>query len=265
MDAPLIKIDEMCFTRNKIDILHDINLVVDSGDFISIIGPNGGGKTTLLKLILGLLKPSRGTIKVNGYNPGKQLSSVGYVPQYINNNLSFPATAADVVMMGIDRPARRFGLSNKKEERAAAQDVLEKLGVTRLADRKIASLSGGERQRILIARALVSKPQLLVLDEPTASIDTKGQTEFYELLQALNEELTIIMVSHDLMVISSYVKSIICLNRRMHYHRNLKTSGEVLEAFYSCSVEETCPLQLVADKKITQIRQVVDNARSAGV
>lgn len=248
MDAPLIEIEHMCYTRNGRDTLHDINLTVRRGDFIAIIGPNGGGKTTLLKLMLGLLPPSRGTIRVNGFDPGKHRASIGYVPQHVNNNLSFPATALDVVQMGLPRGQARFRFNNKKKNRQAAQQALEKLGVSNLAPRKIASLSGGERQRILIARALVSRPELLILDEPTASIDTKGQTEFYELLQVLNKEVTIIMVSHDIMIVSSYAKSIICLNRRMHYHQAFHSSGDLLEAFYSCSVEETCPVSLVAQQ-----------------
>lgn len=255
--APLIEINDLCFTRHKQDILHEINLVVNPGDFVSVIGPNGGGKTTLLKLILGLLKPSRGMVLVNGENPRKQSSLVGYVPQHINNNLHFPATAKDVVMMGLPRKRKRFSPTANKQDIQQAMDALSRLGVRKLADRKIVSLSGGERQRVLIARALVSQPELLILDEPTASIDTKGQTEFYELLQVLNNELTIVMVSHDLMIVSSYAKSILCLNRRMHYHQSFGSSGELLDAFYSCSVEETCPVGLVTKQRlITDIPQM---------
>ena len=259
MAQPLIEITELCYTHNKQDILHDINLEVHRGDFISIIGPNGGGKTTLLKLILGLIKPSRGTLRVNGLDPRKHKSNVGYVPQYVNNNLSFPATSVDVVLMGLDLPRSRFALINRKEHVRAAREVLDKLGVLGLADRKIVSLSGGERQRVLIARALVSNPSLLVLDEPTASIDTKGQTEFYELLKELNKELTILMVSHDLMVVASYARSIICLNRRMHYHQRFKNSGDLLNAFYSCSVEETCPVGLAARAGVISSEQAVNH------
>jgi zinc transport system ATP-binding protein len=247
--SPLIEIEDLCYTRGGLDILHQISLQVFAGDFIAIIGPNGGGKSTLIKLILGLLQPSRGKIFVNGHNPKAHSTSVGYVPQYINNNLSFPATALDVVLMGAERPHGLLRKFKKNDHTEAAFQALAKLGAEELAGRKISSLSGGERQRVFIARALIAQPELLVLDEPTASIDTKGQTEFYQLLQKLNKELTILMVSHDLMIVSSYVHSIICLNRRMHYHQSFKTSGDLLEAFYSCSVEETCPVQLVVTQQ----------------
>lgn len=252
MKKPLIEIQDLCFTRSNIDILHDINLSVYHDDFIAIIGPNGGGKTTLLKLILGFLKPSRGEIRIKGSNPREHSLNIGYVPQHVNNNLGFPVTALDVVLMGIARKDQsKCAFSEKKRNIEIANHALEKIGVSHVASRKIASLSGGQRQRVLIARALAAQPELLILDEPTASIDTKGQTEFYELLQQLNEELAIVMVSHDLMVVSSYVKSIICLNRRMHYHQSFNNSREVLDAFYSCSVEDTCPVELV-QKKIHQ-------------
>ncbi len=245
MSDSLIEIKDLCVTSKGQDILHDINLVVNPGDFVSIIGPNGGGKTTLLKVILGLLSPSRGTVFIRGKAPGAHDSSIGYVPQYVNNNLSFPATVLDVVLMGLYAPGRRLQFFGSKEDKEAALRALEKMGVEQYAYRRIDALSGGERQRVLIARALVSSPELLVLDEPTASIDTRGQTDFYKLLQKLNEELTIIMVSHDLMVISSYVKSVVCLNKRMHYHQPFSSSGELLDAFYSCTVEQTCPVQMV--------------------
>ncbi|MFT5700030.1 MAG: zinc transport system ATP-binding protein [Desulforhopalus sp.] len=256
---PIVEIANLCYSNDGIDILHDINLTVNKGDFISIIGPNGGGKTTLLKLILGLLKPTRGTItiKKNKHSLSGD-SAIGYVPQYVNHNLSFPATALDVVLMGNHKPGRRFRFGNTRAERDNAQVTLEKLGIGNCADRKIIALSGGQRQRVLIARALVSHPKLLVLDEPTASIDTKGQTEFYELLVELNKELTILMVSHDLLVVSNYAKSIACLNRRMHYHQTFGSSGEVLDAFYSCSVEEICPVAVIS-KGTPDLTKEADN------
>jgi zinc transport system ATP-binding protein len=144
--------------------------------------------------------------------------------------------------MGSYKPGRRMGSSHTRQERTAALEILDKLGIAACAGKKIIAMSGGQRQRLLIARALISRPELLILDEPTASIDTKGQKEFYELLKELNKELTILMVSHDLLIVSSYAKSIVCLNWRMHYHQPFGSSGEVLDAFYSCSVEEMCPV-----------------------
>lgn len=247
---PIVEISHLCYSIDGLDILHDINLTVNKGDFISVIGPNGGGKTTLLKLILGLLKPTRGTItmEINKEKPSGRFA-IGYVPQHVNHNLSFPATALDVVLMGNHKPGRRFRFGNTAVDRDHAHQTLKRLGIGDCAGRKIIALSGGQRQRVLIARALVSQPKLLVLDEPTASIDTKGQTEFYELLVELNKELTILMVSHDLLVVSNYAKSFACLNRRLHYHQSFGSSVEVFDAFYSCSVEEMCPVDVISKDK----------------
>ncbi len=255
-EKAIVTISGVCYTHAGKDILHNINLELRHGDFVSIIGPNGGGKTTLLKLILGLLKPTRGRIEIKGLPPHANNMSIGYVPQQVNHNLRFPATVLDVVLMGLCQPSRRglWGRSTADEDRAV--DALTKLGMQSYADRKIKKLSGGQRQRVLIARALVSQPELLVLDEPTASIDTKGQTELYELLSELNRELTILMVSHDLLVISNYAKSFVCLNRGMHYHPSIDSSGDLLEAFYSCSVEEMCPVGIISrEQRVSRARE----------
>ncbi|CAG37790.1 metal ABC transporter ATP-binding protein [Desulfotalea psychrophila] len=254
MQVPLIEIRDLCHSYQNQEVLHHINLEVYHGDFISIIGPNGGGKTTLLKLIIGLLKPTRGEILIKGQPFDKERATIGYVPQYINHNLNFPATALDVVLMGCHRPARRFKLGHCKKDREAAQLSLEKIGIENCAEKKIRDLSGGQRQRVLIARALVSEPELLVLDEPTASIDTKGQTDFYNLLQELNKDITILMVSHDLLMISSYAKSIACLNKGLSYHPTFTSFNDVLNAFYSCSVKNSC-LSTTLSQEHLQIHQ----------
>lgn len=242
----MVELNGLYFAYGGQEVLSDINLTVHAGDFVSIIGPNGGGKTTLIKLILGLLVPTRGTISINGKKPGRGGALIGYVPQQINHNLNFPASALDVVLMGRHDPRRRWPFSrNGGNERREAMAALEKMAMGRYADRKITDLSGGQRQRVLIARALVTNPELLVLDEPTASIDTKGQTDFFNLLKDLNKELTILMVSHDLLVVSSYAKSIACVNKRLHYHHAVGSTVELMNAFYSCSVEEICPVETV--------------------
>ncbi|MCP3892107.1 MAG: ABC transporter ATP-binding protein [Desulfobulbaceae bacterium] len=245
---PIVEIEGLYYHYNGQEVLRDIQFTVNTGDFVTIIGPNGGGKTTLVKIILGLLTPRRGTVLVNGKKPGENGAVIGYVPQYINHNLSFPASAIDVVLMGKYDPKKRFRFGNKKQDRKEAFEVLGKLGMANLAKRKITDLSAGQRQRVLIARALVTNPDLLVLDEPTASLDTKGQTEFFELLKILNKDLTILVVSHDLLVVASYAKSIACVNKRLHYHKSVGTTGELMDAFYSCSVEEVCPVEHVMRK-----------------
>jgi zinc transport system ATP-binding protein len=245
MNSPIVQIDDLYFYYNGQEVLTDINLTVNKGDFVSIIGPNGGGKTTLLKLILGLLTPSRGTVKIKGKAPAKNGTVIGYVPQVINHNLNFPASALDVVLMGKYDPGRRFRFRNKKKDRQEALEALAQLGMADQAGRKITDLSGGQRQRVLIARALVTRPELLVLDEPTASLDTKGQTDFFSLLKELNRHLTILVVSHDLLIVSSYAKSIACVNKRLHSHETVGSTGELMEAYYSCSVEEVCPVEHV--------------------
>lgn len=243
MSTPVIDIRDLCFSYSGKEVLHEINLEIYQKDFVAVIGPNGGGKTTLLKLVLGLLQPTRGEILLKGRSIRLNDTTIGYVPQQIDHNITFPATALDIVLMGKHSPKRRFLFRNSKKDRSDALDALDKMGIYKFADRKITDLSGGQRQRVLIARALVTRPELLVLDEPTASIDTKGQTDFYTLLQELNTELTIFMVSHDLLTISSYAKSIACVNKRLHCHQMFESSSELLNAFYSCSVEEICPVK----------------------
>lgn len=245
MTAPIVEIHGLSFQYSGQEVLRDINLTIQRGDFVSVIGPNGGGKTTLVKLILGLITPTCGTVRIGGKPPGAHSTVVGYVPQYINHNLNFPASVMDVVLMGRYNPGRRLFFGNKRKDRREALEALERLGMADHSRKKITALSGGQRQRVLIARALVTNPELLVLDEPTASLDTKGQTDFFDLLKELNRDLTILVVSHDLLVVSSYAKSIACVNKRLHYHQTVGTTGELMEAFYSCSVEEVCPVEHV--------------------
>lgn len=256
---------EVNFAYNGQNILNQINLTVFQDDFIGIIGPNGGGKTTLLKLILGLLEPDTGKIKVMG-GPARTASSlIGYVPQNIHINNSFPITALDVVLMGKLNTGNRFR-QNIKQDKKQALDMLARLSVENIAGQRIGELSGGQRQRIFIARALMTHPRLLLLDEPTASIDTKGQTTFYKLLEKLNQEVAVIVVSHDLLVISNYVKSVACVNKGLHYHPHEDITGDMLETMYSCSVEDLCRVQLLAhgrpDKKNTVTDKETDHVDS---
>jgi zinc transport system ATP-binding protein len=147
--------------------------------------------------------------------------------------------------MGTLNPGRRWP-RNTRADRIAAQNALEKAGMVRFSNRRIGALSGGQIQRVFVARALVSEPELLFLDEPTASIDTKGQRDFYQLLQALNEQITIIVVSHDLMIVSEFVQSVACVNHRVHHHDHAELTGEMIEMMYECTAEEVCPVELIA-------------------
>ncbi len=260
MNNTIVEISDLCFSYSTKEVLHGVDLLVEEGDFVAVVGPNGGGKTTLLKLIVGLLKPSRGVVRLRGGRPGRKNIEIGYVPQQIDHKLSFPATALDVVIMGKHLPERRRFFGRSSEDRDDALLALEKMGIAEYGNRKISDLSGGQRQRVLIARALVTEPDLLVLDEPTASIDSRGQNDFYRLLQELNRELTILMVSHDLPAVSTFAKSVACVNKRLHYHQAFESSGELLEAVYACSVYEACPVTTtVADLRPQSAdKEVVD-------
>ncbi|MBF0469619.1 MAG: metal ABC transporter ATP-binding protein, partial [Desulfamplus sp.] len=219
MTSPVVKIRGLSFAYNGQAVLNNVTLDILEGDFVAMIGPNGGGKSTLLKLMLGLLKPDKGEITIMGQTPGRASSLIGYVPQDVNINRDFPITALDIVLMGKLKPQKRWQRESEAD-RNQAMAALEKMGMKEFAGRKISNLSGGQRQRIFIARALVTRPRLLLMDEPTSSIDTKGQTDFFNMLKELNKEMTILVVSHNLMVVSTFVKSVICLNRHLHYHSN---------------------------------------------
>jgi zinc transport system ATP-binding protein len=232
----IVEIHQLDFSFNGQPVLQGVELELRKGDFMAMIGPNGGGKTTLLKLILGLLRPDRGVITVLGGEPRQMSHRVGYVPQDIHINKGFPISALDVVRMGRLRP----GIGKRRhpgQDRRAAFDSLDRMGMAGHADRRIGDLSGGQIQRVFVARALVTRPELLLLDEPTASIDKQGQQAFYQMLETLNREVTIILVSHDLMAVSTHVKSVACVNRRCHYHDQAELTGEMVDDMYSCPVD----------------------------
>jgi zinc transport system ATP-binding protein len=245
MNTPIVEINHVSFAYNGETVLRDVSFDIQERDFIAMIGPNGGGKTTLLKLILGLLKPDRGAIRVMGHSPQRASSAIGYVPQDVNINCSFPITAMDVVLMGKLDPGKRWA-RNTASNRQEALAAMDRLDMADLADKKIGELSGGQRQRVFIARALVTRPKMLLLDEPTASIDTRGQAEFFTLLKELNSDITILVVSHDLLVISRFVKSVACVNQDLHFHHHAEITGEMLETMYPCTEDDVCPVELVA-------------------
>ncbi len=232
----VIDLKDIWVSYDDVSVLEAVNLTVEDKDFLAIIGPNGGGKSTLLKVILGLIKPDRGSVKLLGGNPKKTRKYVGYVPQYISSNLEFPINVWEVVLMGRlshKGPFRSFNEEDKK----AAEDALSTVGMLDFRDRQIGELSGGQKQRVFIARSLVTHPRLLILDEPSTGIDSRRQKEFYELLNRLKSEIAILMVTHDISALSVYVDKIACLNKQLHYHNSKEVSPEDLEATYQCPVE----------------------------
>ncbi|MDX3959417.1 ABC transporter ATP-binding protein [Aliarcobacter skirrowii] len=228
----LIKIKNLFFKYQKTDILENVNLTIKDDDFLAIIGPNGGGKSTLLKLILGLLPLQSGKIEKNIKN-----SQIGYVPQNTNLNIDFPITALEVVLMGhVSSKKRIFGYS--KDEISCALDSLNQVGMKDYANKKIGDLSGGQRQRVFIARALCSNPKIMLLDEPTASIDVQGQQEIYELLRELNKSICIVVVSHDLSILLNYAQNVAHVNRKLVYHSLAEVQKNVtLADDHLCEVE----------------------------
>ncbi|SFZ98550.1 Zinc ABC transporter, ATP-binding protein ZnuC [hydrothermal vent metagenome] len=213
----VIEIKNLSFSYDRDTILENINLSVEQNDFLAIIGPNGGGKSTLLKLILGLEHSSKGSIKIFNKAPSKNLSVIGYVPQNTNVNTDFPIKVIEVVLMGhIGSKNPLFGYG--KDEISCAMNALAQVGMEKFSENKIGSLSGGQRQRVMIARALCAHPKILILDEPTSSIDIKGQKEIYELLKQLNNSITVIVVSHDISVILEYANKAAHINKKLSYH-----------------------------------------------
>lgn len=216
-------------------ILRNINLDVYENDFIGVIGPNGGGKTTLLKVIIGLLKPAGGHVHV--VNSGNNPHFFGYLPQVSNIDKRFPISVEEVVMSGLF-PAGSKGSAGKNEARDRVHRMLEIAGIRHMASRVIGALSGGQMQRVLLARAVVAEPSLLILDEPDTFVDNNFERDLYELLKELNQRMAILMVSHDLGIISSYVKTLACVNRGLHYHPSNIISKEVLDSY-------NCPIDLI--------------------
>lgn len=232
----LVRLDNVWVHYDAVPVLEDINLSVMSDDFMGIIGPNGGGKTTLLKVILGLVKPSQGKVTVLGGSPEENRKFIGYVPQYSRFDRDFPISVQEVVLMGRSGQVGLMKRFSRKDKMLALQ-ALETVDMLEFKGRQIGKLSGGQQQRVFIARALVGEPKLLLLDEPTASVDMPMQTEFYELLQQLKQKMAIVLVSHDISAVSIYVDKTACLNRRLFYHGTKEISAQDLEAVYQCPVD----------------------------
>jgi zinc transport system ATP-binding protein len=213
----VIEVHDVSFSYDGEPVLIGANFKVEEHDYITVVGPNGGGKTTLLRLLLGILKPNRGKIRIFGRAPEEVRRQVGYVPQQFHFDPKFPVRVMDVVLMGRLCGFSCIGKYNNAD-RKAADDALDRMEAKNLSGRPFSQLSGGQRQRVLIARALASAPRLILLDEPTAQLDSEAERDLLGLLHEINKEITVFMVTHDMTFVSSFVKSVLCVNRKVMEH-----------------------------------------------
>jgi zinc transport system ATP-binding protein len=236
---PLVKIQNLSVSYDKVPVLQDVNLEIFNKDFLGVIGPNGGGKTTLLKAMLGLLKPDQGTITFAKHLSGRK-RPIGYLPQVRDIDRKFPITVFEVVRSGSIMQNKR---KDKKEIIARTEHLLEDMGIADIRNKAIGELSGGQMQRVFLCRALLSNPKLLILDEPDTFVDNRFEVELYEKLSLLNESIAIVLVSHDVGTISSHVKTIACVNGTLHYHADNTITQEQLDGY-------NCPIQVISHGEI---------------
>lgn len=235
----LIKIEDLSVGYDKVPVLQNLNLEIFEKDFLGVIGPNGGGKTTLLKAILGLVKPFKGKIVFRRDLEGKK-KPIGYLPQVKHIDSKFPITVFDVVRSGSIMQNTILPAKSTKQKVA---DILHEMGIYEIRNKAIGELSGGQMQRVFLCRALISNPKLIILDEPDTFVDNRFEGELYEKLRMLNEEIAIILVSHDVGTISSYVKTIACVNGDLHYHPSNKITQDQLDGY-------NCPIQIISHGEI---------------
>jgi len=235
-DNILIELKNVNAAYNSDIVLNSVDFSIEKNDFIGVIGPNGGGKTTLVKIILGLLKPISGSVEYHLEGHGENLP-IGYLPQFNNIDKKFPINVQDVVLSGMMKKNRLINRFSKME-RSMAEEIMNEMGVADLRNNSIGELSGGQMQRVFLCRAVVSSPGLLILDEPNTFVDNAFESELYEKLKELNRSMAILIVSHDVGMISTYIKTIACVNRELHYHKSNVISQEQLN-------EYNCPIQLI--------------------
>lgn len=231
----LVDIENLSVNYGRVTALENVSLKIYDSDFLGVIGPNGGGKTTLVKAILKSV-PFKGSVAYSPVIEEGKVRNIGYLPQVNVIDSSFPISVIEVVLSGLQSSLRLTG--NYRSRKQKAVKVLEMCGISDLAERPIGELSGGQLQRTMLGRALISDPKLLILDEPTNFVDNKFERELYELLRELNSRMAIVMVSHDLGTISSYVKSIVCVNKHVHRHDSNIITAEQLDNYH-------CPIQMV--------------------
>ncbi len=237
--ADILELSGVSAGYNSEMVLKGIDLTISDLDFIGVIGPNGGGKTTLVKLILGLIKPMEGSII---FHENGERNLIGYLPQVSQNDKKFPITVLEVVLSGLMSVKQGF-MTYTRKDKIRAMEILDMMGIKQLYRKSIGELSGGQMQRVFLGRAIIANPRLLILDEPNTFVDNKFEHDLYQLLSELNEKMAILMVSHDVGTITSYVKTIACVNRNLHYHRSNIITQSQLTAY-------NCPIQLITHGEV---------------
>ncbi|MCH4885939.1 ABC transporter ATP-binding protein [Acidaminobacter sp. JC074] len=228
-----ISIKDLSVSYGSVVALKNISFNIEPKSFLGIIGPNGGGKSTLIKALLGLKKPDSGRIEV------KQGKKIGYVPQFAEFDQRFPISVNEVIMSGVIKGKKLTFKKYSKEEVEYAESLMKRMDILDLKDKQIGELSGGQLQKVLVTRSMVSKPDILVLDEPTASLDVKVKNEIYDILKCLSEDITILIITHDIAEIFSYVSSVAYINQTLHYHgSDSKMRKNVLELTTGCPIED---------------------------
>ena len=238
-EKPIVSIENATFAYDSQVVLENVNLHIQPRDFVCVVGPNGGGKTTLLKLMLGLLEPQQGSIRILGERPEKVCSRVGYVPQHSHVDPQFPASVLDVTLMGRLGRSRRIG-PFRRSDRRCAKEALSLMGLGELQNRGFSTLSGGQRQRVMIARALAGEPKLMLLDEPTSNLDITAETELHEYLDKISRDITVVIVSHDIGFVTHYVRTVVCVHRTVQTHHTHQITGEFIREIYGGEVRMVC-------------------------
>ncbi|MCX6271932.1 MAG: ABC transporter ATP-binding protein [Bacteroidetes bacterium] len=238
MERKVVRLRSVAAGYGNDPVFQDVNLDVCEKDFLGIIGPNGGGKTTLLQVMMGLLNPMAGSVEYISDKEINGRSIFGYLPQVSRIDKKFPITVIDVVLSG-SMQLKPYLTMRRKQYRDKAEELLQKMGLRNMGRKMVGQLSGGQLQRVFLARAMISNPMLLMLDEPNSFVDNNFEKDLYDILRELNKDTGIVIVSHDLGMISSYVKTIACVNRGVHYHPSNVITEELLETY-------NCPIDLIA-------------------